>query len=614
MPDDEVRRLEDARAEGAMALFETPAVQLERLATAIYERQQARFLRDHSSAGAPPASGWRRAAGYVRVRRTIDLTSSRYIERGAMVLDGPGGRQYSNAEQVFFDELETAERDLYFTCTVPGEVGNLDVYADADGLLTDEGLGDAPNTPAYLAHANISLDRANTGATIDTVADQNTPSTITDSGLPDQFLPQHRDLYVEIVDSDVPANVGRILRVIDHRSPFVEVPAGSGIYPTTITVEDTPVYSNLGAVKVDDGGVFTDYTASAADDTPNDVPLFPAPATVGDYLYVGAYKPFNGVAVAVTTPAVGTFTLTWQYWDGGFWVTFVPSVDGLSQWTVQGEGEVTWSSFGGWTPTTVDGTTAYWIRVRVQSVTVVTQEPIAAKLQAIFFAKLTAGTCHWRMLDWRDLGFEITRIEAMTGGRDAVLDQIAEERGAPPRQTGEGGGSDDLDTMENQLGDERFRERIAELADVVTPAAIQRAVNRALEPYGLGGLAIDAANGFDGLFIDVDALDYYTPGDLFPENPWKLWTTKSEAFGWFWVIVPCIGDGEFGSSYDEGPVIYLEPTQTFLGPAYDHAFYDGYAVTANAAYASLYETVNTIRGAGIGFTMLRSCDLNDSAC
>lgn len=612
MPDDELDRLEAAADQGAMAVYESAAVQLETLASAIYQRQQSRFLRSHSSAGDQPASGWRRAAGYLRVQRTLDLTESRRLASGSMILDGPGGRRYSNVNDIFFDELETEARELYFACTVPGEIGNLDAYADADGLLTDEGIGDAPNTPAYLSHANLSADRANTGGTIEVSADVLSPSTIFDSGYPDQFLPQHKNLYVEIVDSDQPANVGRRLRIIAHQSPLVEDPVDTGLYPTSITVDDTPVYQNLKSVKLDDGGVFSDYTTEAADDTPDDVPLLPAPATPGDILYIGAARPFTGVAVAVTTPAIGTFTLMWQYFDGAFWVAF-PFVDGLAQWTTQGEGEVTWSPLTGWQPTVVDGFTAFWVRVRVQSVTILTQAPIAAKLQAIFYSKLEPGTCHWRVLDWRDLGFDLERIDVMSGGRDAILDQIAEERGASPRQTGEGG-SDDIDTVDNRDGDERFRQRISELADVVTPGAIARAVSRALEPYGVDGLAIDAHNGFDGLFIDVDALDYYEPGDLYPLNPWKLYTTKSEAFGWFWIVVPCLGDGEFGSSYDEGPTIYLEPTQTFLGPAYDYAVYDGYAVKAAATYASIYSTVDTIRAAGIGFTMLRSCDLNNAAC
>lgn len=602
VPPDEIDRFLDASDLGASRLLDFLAHQQAALAESIYQRQQANFLRSHSSAGREPASGWRHAQGLVRLRRTLDLHVPAFVNAGAMVLDGPGGRRYLNYSSIYFDQFDGAARDVLFVCEVPGTIGNLDALADPDGLLTDEGIGDAPNTPAVLAHANLSGDRANTGGTITTDADPLVPSIIRDSGYPDQFLPQHAGLYVEIVDSDQPANIGRRLRILAHRSPLVELPAGSGLYPTEIAVDDTPAQLYAKAVKVDDGGVFTDYTAASRDDIADDVPLFPDPATVADAIYIGAGQTFSGVAVAVTTAAVGTYTIRWQYWDGGAWVTFVPADDPLLAWSIADEGQIRWdiASLVGWSQNTVDGVTAFWVRVVVATVTLVTTTPLAAKLQCIFPAKLTAGTCHWKVLDWRALGYEIQRIEVMTGGRDAVLDMIAEERGATGRQSFE--------------DDETLRDRIAELADVVSPNAIKRAVARALEPYGMEGLAIDAANGFDGLFIDVDALDYYSPGDLFPENPWKVYTTKSEAFGWFWIILPCLSDGEFGTSYDEGPTLYLQPKEIYLGPAYEYGIYDGFPANANAVYASIYETVDKIRAAGIGFTMLRSCDLNLKKC
>lgn len=618
IPAEEVDRYFDAAELGADRPIVALAHQAATLADTIYERMQANYLRTHSTAGREPASGWRYAECVVTMRRTKDLHEPRYIvgagseseaasgdfrPYGAMILDGPGGRRYRNFGAQYFPENDNSEREVVFVCEVPGFIGNLDGYGDLLDLLTDEGDGDKPNRPAYLTHANLSADRANTGASIGASSDPSLPSRIVDSGIPDQFLPQHAGLYLEILDSDAPANIGRIVRVVSHESPLIENPPGSGLYPTTVFVDDLAAYKDAKAVRVDDGGVFTDYTAEAASNAPDDVPLFPAPATVGDAIYFGAAAEFDGIAVAVTTPSDGTFQLTWEYWNGGAWVSMMfgfDFADGLGQWSVQGEGQVTWATLTGWTPVAVDGVVAYWVRARVAAVTVVAQEPLAAKVQCLFNQRLTSGTCHWRILDWRDLGFEITSITVPAGGRDAILDMYAEERGARPRQSFE--------------DDETMRDRIAELADVVTPGAILRAVNRALEPYGMEGLAIDAANGFDGLFIDVDALDYYEPGDLYPENPWKLYTTKSEAFGWFWVVAPCLGDGEWGTSYDDGPTIFLEPLSLFLGPAYDFGFFDGFATGANAVYASIYQTVDAIRGAGIGFTMLRSCDLNLKKC
>lgn len=616
VPAAEIDRYLDASGRGADMAINAYAHQAEVLAEAIYQQSQGHFLRTHSTAGAAPASGWRFATCTIRLRRTKDLQSARlvagettanaptlgdYEPVGAMILDGPGGRRYRNFGQQYWAVGDGDERDVTFICEAPGAVGNLDAWADGDGLLTVEGEGDAPNQPAYLEHANLSLDRAAPDGTVRVSLIDGIPSRIIDSGYPDQFLPQHRDLYVEILDSDAAENIGRILRIVDHNAPGVEFPAGSGLYPTEISVDDLPILKDLLSAKLDDGGAFTDYTPEAADDIADDVPLVASPATVNDAFYFGAATTFDGVASAITTAAEGDYTLTWEYWDGGAWVSMMfgfDFFDELGQWSVLGEGQVTWGTLTGWAPTAVDGVLAFWVRARVSAVVAVTTYPLAAKLQTIHEQRLSFGTCQWRVLDWRALGFEILRITVPTGGRDATLDMIAEERGARRRQSGE--------------DDETLRDRIAELADVVSPNAIRRAINRSLEPYGMEGLAIDATTY--GLFADIDAFDYYEPGDIYPENPWKLWTTESEAFGWFWIVVPCIGDGEFGTGYDEGPVIYLEPLSLFLGPAYDYAFFDGYPVTANAKYASIYETVDAIRAAGVGFTMLRSCDLNETKC
>lgn len=601
MPDDETRRFEEAAALGAGRPLDSLIRENVALADAIFADQQAQFLRTHSSAGGEPASGWVHAQGLVTLRRTLDLHEDRYVAPGAMVLDGPNARRYVNFASLFFERLDEAPRNVLFVCEAPGTVGNLDAWDDGTGYLTDEGSGDAPNTPAVLQHANLSADRANTGARIVPAADQTVASVIKDSGYPDQFLPQHVNLYLEVVDSDQFQNVGKLLRILEHRAPLVEDPAGSGLYPTWLSVDDRPISRHNARVLVDDGGVFTDYTAQAADDTPDDVPLFPSPATVNDAIYFGNEQPFIGLWVAVTTPATGDYILRFEYWNGVTWVSFGPSDDTV-QWSLAGEGFIRWTAaqVPGWTANAVNGVTAFWIRVRVGLVVLVTQTPLAAEAKALFDNRLLAGTCHWRIRDWRTLGFNLDRIETMRGGRDPLLDMHAEERGASPRQSFE---SDDL-----------FRERISELADVVSPNAIQRIVNRALEPYGMEGIAIDAYNGFDGLFIDVDALDYYSPGDIYPENPWKLYTTQSEAFGWFWVILPCLGDGEFGTSYDDGPVKYLEPAEIFLGPAYEYGFFDGFPVDAQGVYASIYNAVDQARAAGIGFTMFRSCDLNLKKC
>jgi hypothetical protein len=125
------------------------------------------------------------------------------------------------------------------------------------------------------------------------------------------------------------------------------------------------------------------------------------------------------------------------------------------------------------------------------------------------------GTAEWRVLDWvSDWGVSVSNESEPTGGRAGMLDLLARERGDLTRAIGE--------------DDEHFRERIANVADVVSPAAIVRAVARVLgddpfcfEEAGFGalrGVYADADDFFDAtglvvafaLFITPDAS--YEPG------------------------------------------------------------------------------------------------------
>jgi len=577
-----------------LALTETAA----EIATRVGRLQQSLFLRTHSSATGEPASGWRTATGVATVRRTKDLHQRRLIAPGAMRWTAISGRTYVNANGELWQPGDAGPREIVIRSTAPGEVGNLDFLADEDGLLTREGMGAAPNTVDYIELADLRAGRAADGATILPAADLLGASVIRDSGLADQFLPQHVNLYLEIVDSDAPANIGRVLRVLGHTSPLVEFPAGSSLYPTAVAVDDAPSQEVSFQVWSDDGGVFTDQTAAAADDVPDDVTLMPTPATPGDAIYIGSHEPFIGVRLAITTPAIGSFDLRWQRWTGGSWQTFLPANDATMGYSTPGESTVIFPDEPAWTPNTVNGVTGFWLRVVVANVFAVTQEALAAGIRLLIPQRLLAGSCHWIIHDWISLGFVVDQVTAPSGGRDDTLSLYALERGAPGFQAGE--------------TDDALRERISELADVATPGAIRRAVARALEPYGMDGYAVDATD--IGIFFDLDAFDYYESGDIYPDVPWKVLTSISEAHGWFWVFVPCLGDGEWGTSFDLGPIIYLDDLDYYLGPAFDFGFFDGEATTANAVYSGLYDTINTIRAAGFGFTMFRDCSLNKKKC
>jgi hypothetical protein len=75
-----------------------------------------------------------------------------------------------------------------------------------------------------------------------------------------------------------------------------------------------------------------------------------------------------------------------------------------------------------------------------------------------------AGGATWRVLDWAaDLGLEVQNPASPTGGRLGTLDALGFERGLP-RLSGE--------------QDEPYRQRIWQVADLVTPNAVKRALFR----------------------------------------------------------------------------------------------------------------------------------------
>lgn len=97
------------------------------------------------------------------------------------------------------------------------------------------------------------------------------------------------------------------------------------------------------------------------------------------------------------------------------------------------------------------------------------------------------GGASWRILDWiADWGLEATNALSPENGKAAFLDELGNERaiGRSPGET-----------------DDSYRERVREIADVVTPNAIRRALNRALPGSPWSFLEVGQP-GFLGFFYD----------------------------------------------------------------------------------------------------------------
>ena len=133
--------------------------------------------------------------------------------------------------------------------------------------------------------------------------------------------------------------------------------------------------SMLGAV-ADDGGSQTDETDEANDTSANDMVLLPATPAVNDAYYFGSGLTFNILTVNIGTAGAGTWTITWEYWNGSAWAACVDISDGTTGFTAAaGNHNVTHTPQSNWAKTTINTVEAYWARARVSAYTSITTQP-----------------------------------------------------------------------------------------------------------------------------------------------------------------------------------------------------------------------------------------------
>jgi hypothetical protein len=139
-----------------------------------------------------------------------------------------------------------------------------------------------------------------------------------------------------------------------------------------------------GKVYADDGGAYTDFSTEAAEGTADDVELLPATPAAEDATYFGLPdETFERVDIQITTQGAGTWTITWEYWDGDAWQTLTVT-DGTTGFTAAaGTVSVTFTAPSDWAENTVDSVKCYWIRARVSAYTSVTTQPLAGQVWVI---------------------------------------------------------------------------------------------------------------------------------------------------------------------------------------------------------------------------------------
>jgi len=167
------------------------------------------------------------------------------------------------------------------------------------------------------------------------------------------------------------------------------------------------------------------------------------------------------------------------------------------------------------------------------------------------------GGASWRVLDWA-ADWKLTAANALSpsGGRLGMLDALGAERNLP-RQPDE--------------DDEDYRERVAQVADVVTPNAVRRALNRSAGDVGWCLREVGSAR-LPGLYCDrTDAV-----GDFYDTE-----------------VISFNGFG-FGTFQFEEPVEYRTSTGIVNGRGYWASYRDGSGAAQPAPGAGI--TVARPRG------------------
>jgi hypothetical protein len=133
----------------------------------------------------------------------------------------------------------------------------------------------------------------------------------------------------------------------------------------------------------DDNGTYTDYTTEASDPITADVELLPATPADDDAVYFGSEDPMSSLHIALSAGG-GTWTITWQYWDGTAWTALTGVTDNTSGFRAgAGTHEVTWStSPTDWARTSVNSSPQlYYVRAVVSGYSAVTAQPTASLVQ-----------------------------------------------------------------------------------------------------------------------------------------------------------------------------------------------------------------------------------------
>ncbi len=129
------------------------------------------------------------------------------------------------------------------------------------------------------------------------------------------------------------------------------------------------------------GSVFTEYTTEAQSAALNDLPLLGATPAQGDAWYFGCDNPCRILTTEIGTAGAGTWTITYEYWDGVAFTALTNVDDRTNGWTTLGIRSASWNMPDNWATRTTTGSavSSFWGRARVSAFSSITTQPLGSK-------------------------------------------------------------------------------------------------------------------------------------------------------------------------------------------------------------------------------------------
>lgn len=211
--------------------------------------------------------------------------------------------------------------------------------------------------------------------------------------------------------------------------------------------------------------------------------------------------------------------------------------------------------------------------------------------------------------EFADVGFVVEQPEPMEGGQTGFLDAIGADRNTP-RVTGE--------------SDAAYRDRLCNLDDMISPAAMIRICERIMSPLGLGCVIKETrciTPGDDPRFQCLSGFIYDTVGapnyinktpallNAYDHDPQfaidngLVWLDAIDMVRFFIMCIGVGGQGDFGFAYDGAADGLINP---YDEPAVGiNNFYDGSPLVYLAAVGALWQELNAARAGGVGFDIVQ---------